>query len=54
MLIVIFSTLGVLIITFVYGIFKKYRFARDLSLVLIFIYIAIFCAVTTIAVYNIF
>lgn len=53
MLIVIFSTLGVLIITFIYGIMKKYRFGRDLSLVLIFIYVVIFCTVTTIALKNI-
>lgn len=51
MLFVIFSTLGVLIITFIYGIIRKYSFARNLSLILIFIYITIFCIVSGIAIY---
>lgn len=50
MLIVICTTLGVLIITFVYSLFKKYLFRRDLSILLILTYLVMFSAVTAIAI----
>lgn len=51
MIIIIFATYFVLIVTFGYGIIKKYKFGRDLSIFLIFIYIIVFMIVTTIAIY---
>ncbi|CAD8144515.1 unnamed protein product [Paramecium octaurelia] len=52
MIIIIFSTLFVLIITFLYGIVKKYHFARDLSVLLILIYVLVLSTITIIAIYD--
>lgn len=52
MIIIIFSTLFVLIITFLYGIIKKYHFARDLSVLLILIYVLVLSTITIIAIYE--
>ncbi|CAD8059397.1 unnamed protein product [Paramecium sonneborni] len=52
MIIIIFSTLFVLIITFFYGILKKYHFARDLSVLLILIYVLVLSSITIIAIYE--
>lgn len=51
MIIIIFATYFVLIVTFLYGIFKKHKFGRDLSIFLILIYLIVFIVVTSIAIY---